>query len=390
MKKIIFAGLVYDLNLGDQAIYEATKYELSKIFDNNKEEFDYKIIDLYGRESATIEKECFVKNLINRVKGKIKGTINVNCERVRRKCKSLIDENIDAIIFVGGGLIKYKQQKEICNAIQVVIEYAQKFNIPVMLSGVGVEGYEDNELDCQKLKKSINSSCVKYITTRDDIDLLNNKYISNNKIITAKVCDSACIINKLYPSSKKEKTNVIGLGMIRHNLFVDYGIDFTDEQAIALYKDLYNRITESGYKCEFFTNGNIADQLFAERVVTELNLYKEDVLNERPKNMEELIKIITKFEAVIVARLHASIISYSYDIPSIGLVWNKKQKFFGNNIGYANRFIEYPNLNADNVIKELKLAIQTGYKAIDNDEYKNSNYNYLKRFIEEYVFGRNN
>ena len=350
----------------------------------------YQIIDLYGRDNAFIEKNNILNKFINRVKGKIKGSIKVNCDKVRKKCKELINDNVDAIIFVGGGLIKFKQQKEICNAIQVVVKYAEKFNIPVMFSGVGVEGYEEDDIDCQNLKKSINCSCVKYITTRDDIDLLDKKYICNNKIITAKVSDPACIINRIYPSITKDKSNIIGLGMIRHNLFVDYGIDFSDEQAIVLYKELYKRITEAGYKCEIFTNGNIADQIFAERLIDELNLNKEDVLIERPKNMEELVKIITKFEAVIVARLHASIISYSYDIPSIGLVWNNKQKLFGNNIGYANRFIEYPNLNAEIILKELKIAIQTGYKAIDNEEYKNSNYNYLKKFIEEYVIERNN
>ena len=96
----------------------------------------------------------------------------------------------------------------------------------------------------------------------------------------------------------------------------------------------------------------------------------------------------TPSSRIIVGRLHASIIAYSYNIPSIGLVWNQKQKKFGETIGYPNRFIEYENFNADKILYELQKALKEGYSSIDNEEYKSTNYKYLKQFITAFVFER--
>ena len=387
MKNIILVGLIYDLNLGDQAIYEMTRFEVEEIFKEKNQKLNIDIVDLYGRKKCC-QKKNYILNFVKKVKNKIVGSINDSCNKVKNEGEKKINNNIDAIIFCGGGLIKYKQQKVICNTIKIVIQYAQKYNIPVMFSGVGVEGYDEDDLDCQKLKADINKECVKYITTRDNIDLLNKYYIEDkDKIISAKVSDCVCSINQLY-SYKKKETNTIGLGMIRSNLFLDYGINYSDENAINLYKEIYYKIIESGKKCKFFTNGGLTDEEFAENLTKILNVDKNEILVERPKNTEDLIKTITSFEGIIVGRLHASIIAYSYNIPSIGLVWNQKQKQFGETIGYPNRFIEYENFNADKILYELQKALKEGYSSIDNEEYKSTNYKYLKQFITDFVFER--
>ncbi len=387
MKKIVLVGLISDANLGDQAIYEATKFQIDRIFKNKNENVEFELIDLcIGNNS---KKNNFIRSIYKRVKNKLYSPVKSFCNRIKKESKKKINNQVNSIVFCGGGLIKFKQQIEIGRAISIIIESAQKFNIPVMFSGVGVEGYDENNINCQKLKKSINNNCVKYITTRDDINTLNNYYLKDNtRIVTAKVSDSACSINQLYPKTIKNN-NTIGLGMIRANLFKDYEIDFSDNQAIELYKELYYKIINSGRKCKFFTNGNIADQIFAERLIDKLNLDKKDVLEERPNKVEDLINIITSYSGMIVARLHASIIAYSYNIPCIGLVWNNKQKFFGEAIECPNRFIEHDKFNAEYILSELENAMDIGQYSLNNEEYKNSNSYYIEKFIQEFVFERN-
>ena len=131
MKNIILVGLIYDLNLGDQAIYEMTRFEVEEIFKEKNQKLNIDIVDLYGRKNCC-QKKNYILNFVKKVKNKIVGNINDSCNKVKNECEKKINNNIDAIIFCGGGLIKYKQQKVICNTIKIVIQYAQKYNIPVI------------------------------------------------------------------------------------------------------------------------------------------------------------------------------------------------------------------------------------------------------------------
>lgn len=47
-----------------------------------------------------------------------------------------------------------------------------------MMNGVGIEGYSETDIRCQRLKKAINQDCFKVITTRDDIDTLKITILS--------------------------------------------------------------------------------------------------------------------------------------------------------------------------------------------------------------------
>src|SRR5690606_25962164 len=80
--------------------------------------------------------------------------------------------------------------------------------------------------------------------------------------------------------------------------------------------------------------------------------------------------IISKFSVVIAARLHANIIAYSLDIPSIGLVWNDKLTFFGNKIGVPERFIPTEHLSAENIIRAALHAESEGFDKHQRASYQ--------------------
>lgn len=386
-RNILLVGLIYDLNLGDLAIYESclkiTKDCLNSLAASNVE---IKALDLYARETS--ENNCKQKpkiviklrNIIMPSKTKTTEELEMGiCVKLQDLCSKIIDENTIGILFVGGGLIKFSSQI-IAKPMVTILNYAQDRHIPVMLSAVGIEGY-DNSVSCQELKKALNYHCVKMITTRDNIELLQKCYVENRDIISKKVADPACSIKQLYPLSHKGYKS-IGLGVVRGSLFSDYGVDFNENQALDLWSELYCEVIKRGYNCQLFSNGLPADQAFAEKVVKQLNKHgiKANVL-PRPKNIRQLVDIISLFDGIVVARLHASILAYAYDIPFIGLVWNEKQWMFGQSIGGKDRFLRCQDFSASYILDKLEETKQNPYY-VKKEDYINSTKQSIMQFLK--------
>jgi polysaccharide pyruvyl transferase WcaK-like protein len=395
-KNIILFGLQFDSNLGDNAIFQCTRYMVENIIqEQDKSEIEIREVDMMGRAfvgDKVKRRFCFrvihkLCNLFGNAKDRKIKTIEIK-SICRDLCSYCIDSDTCAIIFAGGGLIKYRHQF-LQEYLYNIIAYADKRNIPVMLSAVGVEGYEEYNIDCIKLKNAINKQCVKSITTRDDITLLQKFYVSKT-MVTAHVADPACIINDLFPNKTEftKETKVIGLNCVRENLFIEYGVEFYKQQMLELWSELFHKISHMGYECKIFCNGSPADERFGSALMDYMNITKEDrqrILLTRPETTEELVHIITSFDAVVACRLHASIIAYAYGVPSVGLVWNDKQKFFGEAIGYPERFILRKNFRADYVVSQLENAIEDGYSCISKEEFCDTTKFYLEKFIQKYL-----
>lgn len=88
---------------------------------------------------------------------------------------------------------------------------------------MGVEGYSETDLRCQKLKKAVNASCVKGITIRDDNDLFMKKYLTK-EVCCRKVLDPVALAAEVYGIGKCRKKKVIGLQIARPELYEDYGV----------------------------------------------------------------------------------------------------------------------------------------------------------------------
>ena len=64
--------------------------------------------------------------------------------------------------------------------------------------------------------------------------------------------------------------------------------------------------------------------------------------------------------------MHACIISYSLNIPAIGIVWNDKFLLWGKKIGCPENFLKFGEWEPKNILAHLKEAIQSPY----NEEYR--------------------
>lgn len=352
--KILIYNLSNEKNLGDKIINECVEYLLHKITHNIQ--------------------DCL---------------IDIKSFDMKEENKYNYAAYANLIIFAGGGIIKYKYQR-FPYYIHRIVTTAYKNQIPVIFNAVGVEGYDNDDVRCQRLKMWLNFENVKCISTRDNITLLKSKYIFNKRIETQLVADPAFWTKETYNISRKE-SDLIGIGIVRAKIFEVNGIHYSQENYISLMVELLKELTRRNFKWKMFTNGLPEDNDTLIEIANRLGY--EDYLTvsyPRAETDLELIEQISTFEKIISCRLHSHIISYALHIPSIGLVWNEKLSMFGNIIGRSKNFLESKDFDVQ-IIMDRLLCLNE-YDKNEIDFYNHYKYTVLEslsqnilHYIEEYV-----
>lgn len=382
MPSVYFAGLRSDTNLGDIVIIESTERLYKDAF-KGKGDFLFECLNLqfsglnfWERVVRKLKREAFKLLNIDRT--------NFELNLLKNYYKKQLN-NPGLIVLVGGGLIKYKYQNFFLY-LTALIDVAEKKGIPLVINAAGVEGYNECDVRCQLLKKSLNKNIVRSITTRDDLETLKNKYIKKeNQNHINKVADSAVYCNEVY-QIKKKKSAVFGIGLVRGNIFLDNERDFGPEKVIDFYVNLIKEMEERELSFQLFTNGYSGDSELASDIAKKLGRQELNVIE--PNKDEELVETISSFTTVIAARLHANIISYALDIPSIGLVWNDKLTLFGEDIGYPERFFEYDKLDASNIINAALVANKQGYEPTFRQSYRKTAKNNIQDIVNKWLLGK--
>lgn len=272
-------------------------------------------------------------------------------------------QDADVVVFGGAPLFNYRYQV-FYERTAITLELAQEYGTPVVFSSIGVEGYDEDNEKCQRLKKTLNFDCVKQITTRDDFESLQ-KFIEGDRITIGKVSDPAVFTQKVFekfvkPNGKKK----IGVFIMRANAFVDNGIKFTREDAAALWLDLIKKLEENDLDYELLTSGHFGDEAFLDYLIKHYNVdAKKCVFNMN--SPERLIEKISSYDAVVSCRLHPSIISFSLGVPSVGIVWNSKVNYFYDAINYPERIVETEGINGTDLVAKLKGVMAEG---VQHDE----------------------
>ena len=266
----------------------------------------------------------------------------------------------DLIVFGGAPLFNYKYQT-FYERTAVTLEMCEEYHKPVIFSAIGVEGYDEDNEKCQRLKKTLNFDCVKQITTRDDYESLT-QFKEKEDMLIGKVSDPAVFTAPVFRNFvSQEKQKKICVFVLRANGFKDNKVDFDRDASAKLWKDLADVLEARGYDYEFITSGHFGDEAFLDLLIKKYNLPESKcVFNMNAP--DELIRRISSYEGVVSCRLHPSIISFSLDVPAVGLVWNSKVKFFYDSIGYGDRALEMEDITAEKVADALEMAISQGVK----------------------------
>lgn len=385
--KVVIVGLE-NLNLGDRIIEDTCKYLVKEI----NPDFKIKIMNLFPPEDILNQFEDKYSQALDCIQSK-----NYNdflsqlllfwewykFQKKGSPAYEYYETNLKKskmVIIAGGGLIKYSREN-FWNALYSIISYCNKARIHVYFNAIGVEGFDSKNFYCQLLKYSLNKKCVKLITTRDDIETLK-KYF-NKKDAASQVGDPALWAQECYKLEGIAKNDIIGIGLIRGKIFSDYGIDFSQEQIQNCYIALIKNLEQRGYRWQLFSNGLKSDYRMGKDILECLGLpVEEKYLAPRPVKPKSLVTRIAGYKAVIAARLHANIVAAAYNVPSVGFVWNDKLKFFGEQLGCGDRFLDKEDFsNPEIVINQLEKAIETGYDTNKIMQLKSSTKESLKAFI---------
>jgi polysaccharide pyruvyl transferase WcaK-like protein len=290
----------------------------------------------------------------------------------------------DMVIFGGAPMFNYLYQN-FYERTAVTLELAQALEKPVILSAIGVERYDEDNRKCQRLKKTLNFDCVKQITTRDGMDLLE-KYKENPQLMIGKVSDPAVFTSTVFRNYRNrpqaDAKKKIGLFVLRANGFVDNRIDFTREDSVAMWKEMIAELESKGYDYELVTSGHFGDEAFLDYMIRHCGINpKKCVFNMN--SPERLIQKISSYSAVVSCRLHPSIISFSLDVPSVGIKWNSKVPGFYNSIGYGNRVIDITKASAADIVQAVEVAMEQGIQK--DQQYLSTVYTTLFQGIKNII-----
>lgn len=300
-------------------------------------------------------------------------------------------KNLDAIVFAGGGFIKFKTQG--LNYLdELILKAAHKQNIPVMMNAVGVEGYSQTDIRCQRLKKVLNYDNVKVITTRDDVDTLNDHYITNPNTVTERVGDPVFWLREMEivdenVTKDARAGNRIGINLINPNNFSVYGSSISRASVVNFYRNLIAELQRRDADFYLFSNGMKVDQTFGRGLVTSMNLRKDQLII-KPRTSREFVNLVAGFDIILSARMHAGITAYALDIPVVGLIWGEKLQFLTKITGLRDRYFDEHELDFKKIAGLLMSNDLPEPDLERRAELRNRTQRRLANFVDEVVKGK--
>lgn len=275
----------------------------------------------------------------------------------------------DLIIFGGGGVIKYKYQ-DFPQRISYFIKIAERHRIPVLFSAVGVEGYDDTDERCLMLKEALNSPSVRHATTRDDLDTFRKYFDLNPEKLAGLCTDPAVFTPQVFGVKKAPGASTIGISVVRGRLFKTNEKPWTESDEMDFVCGLIDVLESRGADYVLLSNGLHTDEIFMRHIAMHRGIPEARLILDI-NDSDTLINIIANLKGLIAFRLHANIIASSLGVPSVGLEWNEKVRFFFSSVGRAERSIAFPDWNPEATLAAFDRALNEGI-ALESDYLLNA------------------
>jgi len=378
MHKIVVCGEVFSTNLGDNVIHYTFSYLIKKTtFPVAIEYLDLSLRDKVGGyfyekpvpQLLNLSKspKSLVWSLIIRfLPREISTTLwwLLKWRSQRYKFYKIKLQGASAV-FIGGGQLLADNNFDFPLKIYGVSQCAKDLHIPTFFCGCGV-GSNWSKAAKYLFSKSLTNAIS--ITVRDveSFNRLANRIPSIQTKLYADH-DIAIACADAYEICKQGNSQFIGLGIaspgaLRRHSRKEYQNYFTDESLLDFWINVINELLFINLPFKLFTNGAEEDQLFAEKIIscTSKLHSKPHILLPSPTDGKSLVEVISGFKAVIAFRLHACVIAYSLEIPTIGLNWDDKLKSFFQEINQDKYCFEINSVTPKILINNLIMSISDG------------------------------
>lgn len=340
MKDYLLVGATSSTNYGDNVICDTFKGLLYKSTGVNPELVNIEYTPWILKLLIVVLNICCASGKKDKVVHKLRRLLLI---------KKLSRKNYD-VIFVGGQLffdyfVPY---------INLFVDASKLTNSRVYFYACGMGRLNDENK--KLLKQSLNEDNVELVSVRDSIHLMGEL---SPKVVFKP--DVAICCEAVYGNVRNELKGerVVGLGVIS----VDYynknnpKKKISKQEYVDMLSEMIRRLWNNGRKVELFCNGEEEDYAIALEISKALELQVD--VAKRPQNPKDLINLISRYEYVIASRLHALIVSYSYNIPFVGLGWDNKVKEFFDLVGHSERCFDLSLINKIDV-RQMLLELNEG------------------------------
>ena len=365
--KICIFSLYKSENLGEMVYTECLK----KMLEQNIPGVDVQLVDIHGRDATQHRPNGII----------LRGLKKLGASSLEKKLRFAKENDFlrnyyservrgaKAVIIPGGGYIKCTPKSANDRSYRyneyfaIMADVCEENNIGLYYNAVGHTINRNEENEIKAWKKTFSMPAVQYVSCRDELDFFKKVYKD-----TRLVCCTAAYSATLYGFERDKHSNTIGIGVIRQDAFEDYGYKVSREDLIRFYIDLIHELEDRGHCVKLFTNGLTRDYEFGRTIAEKYG--NRDLLVNRPVTVEELLGTISSFKGVIVSRMHAAIIAYSFDIPAVCLCWNNKHLGFMRSAGVPERAIYPENFKALQVADIMESALLTGWPEEQKETYR--------------------
>ncbi len=428
VSRIAICGLIKSQNLGEQFIAKSLEYLIEETLKEKgyTGRVDFVEVDILGRCDRTYDISGYLKDLIvnyygYRIGGIYTSLFYERIIRIARKCKIMFINNmiyrirhfiykhsknyqkrlyqyydskmrnVDFIVVDGAGLLEYSYN-EYQEPLRVISEYAEKNDLQVVYNAIGRAGdFNEKDFRSKILKVALQSKVVKYVSARDSVETV--QLCAGENMPVKLLADAAFWMKEAYHLQKPEERKKIGIGIIRGNSLMGYGVDFGKNDWVELFSNIARLLEERGYEFEFFTNGLKGDIVLGKKILAAMCL-SDDYLVTRPSDAEVLCDTINNYTGIITCRMHSSIAAFTMGVPSVILSWNDKVEKLMSIIGYEERAIKFEDFDAQTIVDRFEAALKEGVseekiaamkaKAKESvDDYIDIIYSEIKRKHEE-------
>lgn len=359
---IVVCGERYSANLGDGAISDCMIYLLRRMLPDAV----IASVDLGGRRhypglsrKQKPEKHPFPKLRRFRVLRPWLNMVHWHWRGKKRMLRNLVPLIRQAqLVVIGGGQLILDTELRFPLRIATTVHLAERNQAPVAFAACG-SADRFSWIGRLLLRDALGSRATKHVSARDDVALANITRSFGGALRTApqRTVDPAVWAREVYGFGQQPGANVVGLGIMAPHLLRRRAEDrdqFRRERVMQFWRELIARLRQSGHRVTLFCNGSETDLEFAREVAQGADC----TLLPRPLSPAQLAWQIAQMKVCVAHRLHANILAFAMDVPSVGLIWDDKVRQFGRLSGRGDVFIEPADQTAENVAAAVETALK--------------------------------
>ncbi|MEP3331120.1 polysaccharide pyruvyl transferase family protein [Sedimentitalea sp.] len=370
--KLVLAAVMHSPNLGDGVI--------AACLDKAAQEYDQNLtldwLDLAGRSSPVPSptqqsRRTAVLNALDAMPTKAQQMLAqpLVSAQVRKQLVPLLPAKFDRAqgVIIGGGQLLSDVHLNFPIKIARIVAEAEARQLPIALHGVGV-AQKWTAKGAHLFGRLLQSPMLRFISVRDDasrahlsahLTRLNSPQVPDIRVFP----DPGMLASDLYNgdvAARPSPRQRIGVGITHPVAIRAHSSSATDvpHQAwVKWYRTLAAELAKN-HQVILFTNGSPEDEaMLAE--VTGLPLSANIEHLARLSGPTALIDFIGGLDGLAAHRLHALIVAYSLDVPSVGLRWDAKVDAFFDLTERSKYLVDAPALPPSKVSDLISKAGQT-------------------------------